>query len=77
MKKILFWIKYLTTNHFISHKGTWFPFPSLFWTIRNYYRSFFWYQKWYKKYILKDLRKYLGMSYLDNGWHAAKKHVDN
>lgn len=35
-------VKYLTINHFIFHKGTWYPFPSLFWSIRKLYRSKFW-----------------------------------
>jgi len=39
---ILHGIKYLTINHLVFHKGTWYPFPSLFWSIRKLYRAKFW-----------------------------------
>jgi len=39
---VIYWLQYLTVNHFIYRKGVWFPFPSLYWSIRKQWRKLTW-----------------------------------
>ena len=35
---LLYWLKYYTVNNFRFVNGTYFPFPSIFWSLRKKYR---------------------------------------
>lgn len=49
------------------------PYPSWLWDFQRKFRSYFWNKSWYKNLILYRFRKFLGKSYLKDGWHSNKK----